>query len=181
MALTPYTSTYTDVANQIIDSDDLVAEFDRIEERLNVWLASYDQIGTENIVELTKVESSRVNIDPVATIQVVKIDADVPEVALRWGARSDGDPYRVYTVIQFESKATRFTVQGPSGLTHVFGRNDSPYLPAQVSASGVGFSYYKAVVIATYADRGSVMLKVFADNTEASAVGSDDVLGLGAF
>lgn len=177
MALEAYTSTYTDVAESIIDADDLYNEFERIEQYLGAWLASYDQIGINTITYVDRVDEIRPKIYPLGLVQQIIVSSDMARIDIEFKARTEGNPYRVYNVFRFESKDTIFTVNGPSGRGHVFGRNTRLHKPSQVLASG----YYTAIVIATYAQSGSVFLKVFADNDEASAVGTDDVLTARAF
>jgi hypothetical protein len=177
MSLTPYTSTYTDVTTNIFDSDDLLDEFDRIAEFMAAWIASYESIGI-GVIDFNSGENvtNDVNVFPTSMINQRIIDASVTTVNINFPKRSDGDPYRIYTVLRFVDKDTTFTVSGPAGSTHIFGVNREVYTPSQVEADG----YYAATIMTTYSESGGVIINVFADNTEATAVDGNDVLTMGA-
>ena len=100
----------------------------------------------------------------------------ITEIAFNFLELADGDPQRIYLSLRFKSKSTTFTVGGPAGETHIFGVNQETYTPCQTEADG----YYSAVVIATYGSTNGMMIQTFADNSEATAVGVDDVLSVEA-
>jgi len=173
MALAPYTSTYTDINTNIMDSDDLVNEFLRIKTFLDEWSASIETIGTVNIHEETvTITETDIGVDPSDGLMQKRLIADnIESVAVAFGERADAATYRVYLSLRFQNKSTTFTVNGPSGQTHLFGVNRTEYVPSQEPADG----YYTALVIATYGTNG-LIVNVFANNTEADEVDSDDIL-----
>ena len=177
MALEPYTSTYIDVANSVIDAQDLLAEFDRVAEYLNGWIQSYEGIGTQTVTYIDRIIDDDPIIRPLGLIQQIIVSADLDRVDFNFAEREEGNPHRVYNVIRFESKSTVFTVNGPAGETHVFGRNKAVLSPSQVQADG----YYCAVAMVSYSQNQGVFIQVFADNDESSdTVGGDDVLTIRA-
>jgi len=174
MALEKYTNTYTDINTNIFDSDDLVAEFGRVATFLNSWSQSINKIGTVTVVEeRITILDTIFNVDPAdGLLQSLKIADDVSNLSVIFDERTEeGDTYRVYLSLRFQNKSTTFTVNGPAGQTHLFGVNKISYLPSQVVADG----FYTALVIATYGTSG-LLVNVFADNDEITAVSSDDIL-----
>jgi hypothetical protein len=172
MALVPYTSTYVDVADSIIDATNLISEFERVAEYLNGWIESYESIGTQTVTYIDRVEIENPEIAPLGFIQQIVVDADLTRVDFTFTERAEGNPHRVYNVIRFESKDTQFTVNGAAGETHVFSVNESPYFPSLTQADG----YYCAVVIVNYSQNQGMFIQVFGNNSEASSVSGDDVL-----
>ena len=172
MAVVPYTSTYTDIDTNIFDSDDLVNEFFRVAEFMNAWSQSIDSIGTVNV--FTKNITIVNNIIAVAPldglIQSMIIADDVENIVVDFTEREEGETYRIYLTLRFQSKSTTFTVSGPAGTTHIFGLNAESFSPSQVSADG----YFTAMVIATYGTNG-MMINVFADNSESASVSGNDI------
>ena len=173
MALVPYTSTYTDIDTNIFDADDLLNEFNRVAEFINTWALSIESIGTvETYDEVVTITKDIVNGYPSnGTLQKLLVASDAEEFTIDFQPRGDGDPYRILMTIRCQNKDTRFRVSGPAGTTHVFGVNKSLFSPSQVIGSG----YYTALVVATYGTTG-LFINVFADNTEASTVESNDIL-----
>lgn len=175
MPLEPYTNTYVDIDGNIFDSDDLVNEFNRVAQYINTWAASVESIGTTNFYEETILFEQTVIIGSPSfgIIQKMDINEDAESVVINFIERETGDPYRIYMTLRFRSPDTTFTVSGPAAETHAFGLNRGSYSPSQqVSASG----FYTAVVVATYGDANGVLINVYADNTEATDVETDDLL-----
>lgn len=172
MSLAPYTNTYTDIDGGIADSDDIVAEFDRLEAFINAWAESYQNIGT-SFVTTHKIDGSGTfDLDPAAGfIQSLVIDSGVENININFKARADGDPYRIYVTLRFRSKETRYTVSGPSGRTTVFGVNQGEYMPSQVSRDDA----FAGAFIATYGT-DALSIQVYADNDEITLVETDDLL-----
>ena len=173
MTLVPYTNTYTDTDGTIADSDDIVAEFDRLSVFIAAWADSYETIGVTNVQTYeVPFDELSYDIDPSnGFIQSLLIDAVVEDINFNFVAREDGDPYRVYVVLRFASKDTRYTVSGPAGSSSVFGVSQAEYLPSQASKD----DKYAGTIIATYGT-DALHLQVYADNDETDAVGSDDPL-----
>jgi hypothetical protein len=174
MSLVPYTNTYTDVDTNIMDSDDLVEEFWRVAEFMNTWANSTIGIGVTNTYEFFITEETDIiNVSPVnGVLQKIIVGYDVDNFAVNLVEREEGSTYRVYVTLRFENPDTTFTISGPSGQTHVFGVNRSTLKPSQTQADG----YYTAIIIATYGFSNGILVNVFADNEEATAVGADDIL-----
>ncbi len=173
MTLIPYTNTYSDTDGTIADSDDIVNEFDRIALFISAWADSYQAIGA-TVVQVREIpfDESSHDIDPSdGLIQSFLIDAVVEDINFNFVAREDGDPYRIYVILRFASKETRYTVSGPAGSSSVFGVSQAEFLPSQVSKSG----RYAGTIIATYGS-DALHLQVYADNTEDDVVGVDDTL-----
>lgn len=175
MALEKYTNTYIDVEGNIADADDILEEFDRVAEFFNLWASSIDQIGSNKVfidnssaVGTTVIDASN------GSIQRKNIAADVDVLNIRVNSRQEGEPYRIHLVLRFASRLTTFTVSGPSGETHIFSRNSSPYSPGQTIADG----WYPAVLVVTFGATNGCFISVFAENNEATGVGNDDVLTL---
>jgi len=173
-ALVPYTNTYTDTDGTIADSDDIVAEFDRVAEFIGAWSDSFETIGVVDVHEYTVPFDGDTDISPTTgLVQVVKVDASVVTVNLNIKARVAGDPYRIYLNLRFASKNTVFTVSAPGGQSHIFGLNQSIYSPSQVQIDG----WYAGCVIVTYGT-DAAHIQVFADNPEGTIVALDDTLQL---
>lgn len=171
MSLEPYTNTYTDTDGIIADSGDIVAEFDRIEAFIAAWAESYGGIGsTVRTIKIAGIDTY--DLDPASGfVQSLIIDADVADININFKSREDGDPYRVYVILRFGSKDSRYTLSGPASRTTIFGINREEYLPSQVSKNG----YFAGSIIATYGT-DSLHLQVYADNVEDTTVESDDYL-----
>jgi hypothetical protein len=92
-------------------------------------------------------------------------------VNINFMPRADGDPYRIYVVLRFGSKETRYTVSGPAGSSSVFGVNQTEFMPSQA----VKDERYAGSIIATYGT-DALHLQVYADNDEITEVGVDDIL-----
>ena len=172
MALTPYTNTYTDTDGTIADADDIVAEFDRVEEFIRIWAGAYTSIGLTTVYTYTfdAIYDYEINSGN-GILQKLIVDEGVELFDINIKPREDGDPYRVYLSVRFRSKDTRFTVSAPVGISHVFGTNRVEFQPGQVISDG----FYPAVIVITHGT-DAVHVQVFADNSEASSVGSDDTL-----
>jgi hypothetical protein len=174
MALEQYTNTYTDIDSNIFDSDDLVAEFNRVAYYINLWAASVGSGGIINTFE----QRITTNLDVVSgspsngILQKLIISNEVEEIAINFTSREEGDPYRIYISLRFQNKDSVFTVSGPSGETNMFAVNREEFSPSQVSAGG----YYTAMLTATYGKDNGVMIGVFADNQEVTTVETDDTL-----
>ena len=171
MPLEPYTNTYTDVDGSIADADDILEEYDRIELFIGDWLASIEKIG-DTIVNEYEIEiDGDFDIDPaLGLIQKVIVDLVVEEFNLNILPKGDTDPHRIYLTLRFRSPSTTYTISAPSG-SHLFGVNRTIYSPSQVIVDG----FYASFVMITYGSVGT-MVKVFADNTEETAVAGDDIL-----
>lgn len=181
MTLEPYTSTYQDVADSIVDAEDLVAEFWRVSYFINLWAGSIVAIGQEDdfTVYIEIVEGELAEIIPSnGLIQRFEVAADVEEFTLEVKKRVDGDPFRVYATIRCLSADTRFVLSVPGGEAHVFGLNHAPldpvqrYRPSQVITDG----FFTSTVIMTYGSEEGVMVQVHGANPEESEVNYDDVL-----
>ena len=173
-ALTPYTSTYTDVDGGIMDADDLVNEFWRVAYFIDLWSGSIDAIGRDTSYDIyvEKVSGQLAPIYPQrGLIQRLDVDATVDQFTVAIQPHETGDPYRVYISIRCRSKDTRFTVSGPSGEGHVFGINRSLYMPSQV----VGDGFYNASIICTHSQNTGVMIQVQAANPEEELINYDDI------
>jgi|GEM_PF-4321308 len=172
MSLIPYTNTYVDIDGSIADSDDIVAEFDRVEAFIAAWSDSYQKIGITIVRKHTVPGDGDFDIDPSqGFIQTLNIDAGVTDLNINFLSRSTGDPHRIYVVLRFGSKDTMYTVSGPAATTTVFGVNRQEYMPSQVNKDGK----FAGSVIATYGT-DALHLQVYADNQETIEVGTDDVL-----
>ena len=172
MSLVPYTNTYTDTDGSIADSGDIVDEFDRVASFINAWVDSYETIGAIIVNEYNVGGDGTVDVSPsLGFVQVIKTSAGVTEIDINIKARVDGDPYRIYLNLRFGAKTTTFTVNAPSGQSHVFGLNQSPYSPSQIVNKG----WYAASVIVTYGT-GATHIQVFANNSETEPPTIDDIL-----
>lgn len=174
MSLVPYTNTYTDTDGSIADADDIINEFDRVATFINTWADAYESIGLTEIVKhaVLSDDDGSLDIDPAnGLVQTAIVDAVVTEIDFNILERTSDDPYRVYLSLRFASKATTFTVSGPTGKAQVFGVNKETYTCSQTVNNG----YYSAAVIVTYAT-GGMHIQVYADNPETEAPGDDDVL-----
>jgi hypothetical protein len=172
MSLVPYTNTYTDVDGSIADSDDIVAEFDRVALFINAWIDSYELIGLTDVHVYNVTADGSQTVNPAkGLVQAMHIDANVSLANINIKERASTDPYRLYLTLRFGSKSTQFTVSAPAGKSNVFGINQTPFSPSQVAYRG----RYAATVIVTYGTEGT-HVQVYADNAEADSVGIDDIL-----
>ncbi len=172
MRFVPYTNTYADVDGSVADSDDIVAEFDRVSTFIKAWNKAYQLISFSGVNEYNISEDGDVNILPsLGFMQVVKVDSNVTTVNINANQRGDEDPYRVYLSLRFGSKNTTFTVSAPAGESHLFGLNQETYNPSQVAKDG----WYAAVIIITYGT-DAAHVQVFAHNSESSSADIGDIL-----
>jgi len=183
-ALEPYTNTYTDVADSIMDADDLVAEFWRVAYFLALWGEGVEAIGRkdEYTLYIEEIEGQLAEILPArGLIQRLEVSYDTEQFEVSIQPHTVGAPFRVYIVIRCANPNTRFTVSAPAGESHVFSVQRTQqefqstaerFMPSQVIADG----WYTATVIVTYGSEKGVKVIVHSANPEEEVVDFNDVL-----